>query len=149
MEKGNKDDSELYNVNVLLNQLNKNIRFYDELPLKQFDKHFSDLFSRLKMQKDLFIKEVHRVFKIDDSIDNNENPTINIVNDSIKDPESGATEQWIAILNEKENLLIKNYDTVLSDENLSEIAQMILRNHRNELTRDLRNLNDLKVKFDQ
>jgi hypothetical protein len=146
MDRGNNNDSDLYNVNVLLKQLNHNISVYEHLRLSQFDKKLSELFSRLKMQKDLFIKEVERVFKVDGANDNHINPSIKFNDDGASGNEPQTSEQWIVALNELENLLIENYNTLLSDENLSEIAQMILRNHRNELKRDLKNLNELKIK---
>ncbi len=138
------------NIKPLLNQLRTNTMIYEEIPLEMFEENDSLLFSRLKTQKNIFIKEVCHVFKIEkqNHFDSNDSQVEKEYEQLIKKHRSELkdknADKCIALILKIENLLQDNYSNLLLDADMDEITRMILSNQSNEVKRDIRGLKHIQ-----
>lgn len=135
-------------VENLLDQINENRRFYETILMKIETVEFKDVLVRLRMQKDLFIKEICRLFQIDSQEHFNDSSPARKgkYGDQLSEYNSSAKEvSYFDLTIRGEKDLLEFYENFLLDISHNEIANMILRNHINELVRDIQGLKNLQV----
>ena len=143
------EEETLKNIQAIAHKIQANTHIYNALPSEDYEEHVVRILKRLKMQKELFVKEIANAFNLktsnlilqDDSILKS---YYQKVTDKYKDSISKKDMVGcIALLIEIEQELYETYISFLFEEKLGEIAKMILRNQSNEIKRDVRILNNL------
>ena len=109
------------------------------------DKDFTYMMQRMQMQKELFVKELCRIFKIDGEDYHEQHKKA--IQQTFKEAKSDIMKNdpalFYQLLNNRASSLLEIYYDLLFDKANSEIAKMILRNHIKEIKRDYRMLHDL------
>ena len=129
----------------LMTQIRINYKVFEELLQSIQTEDLRNLVIRIKMQKDLFIRELKRIFE-DKSFDFTTNSSTE--KDEIKKlileyASENTEETCFNIIRLREKHLLEIYDELMMNILKNEIAKMIFRNHINEIRRDLRALQDL------
>ena len=145
MEAWKKSNEEL--LEIMFIQININLKLYHRLIQQIKNDDFSNLVLKLKMQMDLFIKELESIFILDNSkiLDQNASSIDKDVDKLLfENPEN---ELFFRIIGEREQYLMKLYDDLLLNAPKDEIAKMIIRNHLKEIRRDISSVKDLNDKI--
>jgi hypothetical protein len=137
-------------VELLFVQINVNLKLYHRL-LQEIDHDdFSNLLLKLKMQMDLFIKELGNIFMINNTKILKEHASIidkNLGKISSPHDSENNIEGYLKVISEREKHLYKLYDELLLNAPTDEIAKMIIRNHYNEVNRNIQSIKDLREKI--
>lgn len=136
-------------IQNLAHLVKANRLFYNKLPSGELEDHIIRMIERLKMQKDLFLKEIANTAdtQVADIISEPESDeilshhsTISKYNEAIS---NNDVEGCLSFLIEIEELLYNKYHAYLFEQKPDEITKMILRNQANEIKRDIKILNNL------
>jgi len=146
MEAWKKSNEQL--LEIIFIQININLKLYHRIIQQIKNDDFSNLLLKLKMQMDLFIKELESIFIMDNSKILEQNASI-IKKDVDKLITENPDNELFRMIGEREQYLMKLYDDLLLNAPKDEIAKMIIRNHLNEIRRDISSVKDLneKIKF--
>lgn len=146
MEAWKKSNEQL--LEIIFIQININLKLYHRIIQQIKNDDFSNLLLKLKMQMDLFIKELESIFIMDNSKILDQNASI-IKKDVDKLITENPDNELFRMIGEREQYLMKLYDDLLLNAPKDEIAKMIIRNHLNEIRRDISSVKDLneKIKF--
>ncbi len=142
---GKKVDSREEMLIQLMMQIRINYKVFEELLQSIETEELRNLVIRIKMQKDLFIRELKRIFK-DKSFDfaSHSSTEKEVIKEIMLEYASeNAEETCFSIIRLREKHLLEIYDDLMINILKNEIAKMIIRNHINEIRRDLRALQDL------
>ena len=140
---------EIIDIRKIAQQIKANQFTYSQLPLDIFEEPILRMVGRLKMQKNLFIKEISNATDIDiselkaENASNSKSQNASILEkyrDSIKNNE---VEACISLLIEIERKLYDLYNDFLFKNKPDEIRKMILGNQATEIKRDIRILDNL------
>ena len=134
-------------IQQIIHNLRTNMLIYNELPVDNFEEHIGRLIKRLRMQKNLFIKEISRVFKLDENSISDRGEISRSLVQKDKEQRSILENDDISahiprVIRIEEDLHKKYYE-LLMEENLGEIARMIIKNQSNEIKRDIRGLKNI------
>ncbi len=128
-----------------MDQIRINYKLFEELLQSIETEDLRNLVIRIKMQKDLFVRELTRIFE-DKSFDFttlSANDKDTIKNLMLEYASEDIEETCFNIIRFREKHLLEIYDDLMINILKNEIAKMIIRNHINEIRRDLRALQDL------
>jgi len=122
---------------------------YGELPENALEDHVLRTLERLKMQKQLFIKEIAHVTKVSTSelvsdqnkaIESSKEALLEQYDDALKNKD---VDVYIDLLIKLEQKLYEEYTTFLFHNRPDEITKMILRHQSNDIKRDIHILKNL------
>lgn len=140
---------ETKNISLLANQIQSNQLVYEKLPYENFEEHIARMIERLKVLKDLFIKEIAKIASTElSTLASEENTALSSYHKQLLDKydesiSSEEVEGCIALLIEIEENLLEKYHEFLFQNSPNEITKMILKNQVIEVKRDIHILKNL------
>ncbi len=133
-------------ITQLINEVYVNMYLLERCYENLDDEDAKYMVQRMKLQKELFIKELCRVFQIDrhEHFQEFKKQILDSVREDLYNRTLNSVKSIFNLINHRAEYLLGIYYELLFDELNSEIAKMIIRNHIKEIRRDKGALKDIQ-----